>query len=207
MLIWSQLFINHEEESDKMRDLSIDLLQCKYKNIKLNKKLLIGLLTIFVLMFLSWSIIPQQIIPPEIIAVIGCIFGMFYSSLCGVKINTLVDFKTVLTIASFLFLGNIIDHSGILTNLANYFQQIVSNPMLLLILIMILTSIISGLFGAGPAASAMMPVVIYLCNTTYAIQLFKNNLTGLLLHMQHLSVQEVQCLCGLQLLGLFYQKM
>ena len=170
MLIWSQLFINHEEESDKMRDLSIDLLQCKYKNIKLNKKLLIGLLTIFVLMFLSWSIIPQQIIPPEIIAVIGCIFGMFYSSLCGVKINTLVDFKTVLTIASFLFLGNIIDHSGILTNLANYFQQIVSNPMLLLILIMILTSIISGLFGAGPAASAMMPVVIYLCNTTFQKQ-------------------------------------
>ncbi len=153
-----------------MRDLSIDLLQCKYKNIKLNKKLLIGLLTIFVLMFLSWSIIPQQIIPPEIIAVIGCIFGMLYSSLCGVKINTLVDFKTVLTIASFLFLGNIIDHSGILTNLANYFQQIVSNPMLLLILIMILTSIISGLFGAGPAASAMMPVVIYLCNTTFQKQ-------------------------------------
>ena len=170
MLIWSQLFINHGEESDKMRDLSIDLLQCKYKNIKLNKKLLIGLLTIFVLMFLSWSIIPQQIIPPEIIAVIGCIFGMFYSSLCGVKINTLVDFKTVLTIASFLFLGNIIGHSGILTNLANYFQQIVSNPMLLLILIMILTSIISGLFGAGPAASAMMPVVIYLCNTTFQKQ-------------------------------------
>lgn len=170
MLIWSQLFINHGEESDKMRDLSIDLLQCKYKNIKLNKKLLIGLLTIFVLMFLSWSIIPQQIIPPEIIAVIGCIFGMLYSSLCGVKINTLVDFKTVLTIASFLFLGNIIDHSGILTNLANYFQQIVSNPMLLLILIMILTSIISGLFGAGPAASAMMPVVIYLCNTTFQKQ-------------------------------------
>lgn len=170
MLIWSQLFINHGEESDKMRDLSIDLLQCKYKNIKLNKKLLIGLLTIFVLMFLSWSIIPQQIIPPEIIAVIGCIFGMLYSSLCGVKINTLVDFKTVLTIASFLFLGNIIGHSGILTNLANYFQQIVSNPMLLLILIMILTSIISGLFGAGPAASAMMPVVIYLCNTTFQKQ-------------------------------------
>ena len=95
---------------------------------------------------------------------------MLYSSLCGVKINTLVDFKTVLTIASFLFLGNIIGHSGILTNLANYFQQIVSNPMLLLILIMILTTIISGLFGAGPAASAMMPVVIYLCNTTFQKQ-------------------------------------
>lgn len=35
---------------------------------------------------------------------------------------------------------------------------------------MIITSIVSGIFGAGPAASAMMPVIINLCSTTFASQ-------------------------------------
>ena len=33
-----------------------------------------------------------------------------------------------------------------------------------------MTSLISGLFGAGPAASAMMPVIVYLCETTFNTQ-------------------------------------
>ena len=49
-------------------------------------------------------------------------------------------------------------------------QNIITNPKLLLIVIMLLTSLISGLFGAGPAASAMMPVIIYLCETTFKAQ-------------------------------------
>jgi len=170
LITWWQLFINNKEGNDKMRNLSIDLLQSKYKNIELNKKLLIGLMIIFILMFLCWSLVPQQVMPPEIIAVIGCVIGMVYSAIYGVKIYSLIDFKTVLTIASFLFLGNVIGHTGILTILANYLQQLVTDPFLLLILIMILTSLISGLFGAGPAASAMMPVIIYLCNTTFQSQ-------------------------------------
>ena len=35
---------------------------------------------------------------------------------------------------------------------------------------MIITSLVSGLFGAGPAASAMMPVIINLCSTTFISQ-------------------------------------
>ena len=35
---------------------------------------------------------------------------------------------------------------------------------------MIFTSLISGLFGAGPAASAMMPVIIFLCNGVFINQ-------------------------------------
>lgn len=170
LIIWWQFFVKETNKNDKQKNLSIDLLQSKYKNIEVNKKVLIGLLTIFVLMFICWSIVPQSIIPPEIIALLGCVIGIVYSALCGEKIKSLVDFKPVLTIASFLFLANVISHTGILTTLANSLQNLISNPKLLLIAIMIMTSLISGLFGAGPAASAMMPVIVYLCNTTFKTQ-------------------------------------
>ena len=125
---------------------------------------------IFVLMFVSWSIVPQNVIPPEVIALLGCVIGIVYAVVCGVKIKTLIDFKPVLTIASFLFLANVIAHTGVLTTLANNLQNHISDPKMLLIAIMLMTSLISGLFGAGPAASAMMPVIIYLCETTFKTQ-------------------------------------
>lgn len=170
LISWWQLFIKENDKTDKKKNLSIDLLQSKYKNIEVNKKVLNGLLVIFVLMFICWSIVPQDLIPPEVIALLGCVIGIVYSAMCGVQIKSLVDFKPVLTIASFLFLANVISHTGVLTTLANSMQNMIANPKLLLIVIMLLTSLISGLFGAGPAASAMMPVIICLCETTFKAQ-------------------------------------
>lgn len=170
LIFWWQLFVKENNKNDKKRNLSIDLLQSKYKNIEVNKKVLTGLMIIFVLMFVSWSIVPQNAIPPEVIALLGCVIGIVYAVICGVKVKPLVDFKPVLTIASFLFLANAIAHTGVLTTLANNLQTHISDPKMLLIAIMIMTSIISGLFGAGPAASAMMPVIVYLCETTFKTQ-------------------------------------
>jgi len=36
--------------------------------------------------------------------------------------------------------------------------------------IMLITSIVAGIFSAGPAAAAMMPVIVNLCSTTLAAQ-------------------------------------
>lgn len=170
LIFWWQFFVKENDQDDKKRRLSIDLLQSKYKNIEVNKKVLIGLIIIFVLMFISWSIIPQKVIPPEIIALLGCVIGIVYAVISGIEIKPLIDFKPILTIASFLFLANVISHTGVLTVLVNNLQEHILDPKLLLIAIMIMTSIISGFFGAGPAASAMMPIIIYLCDTTFKTQ-------------------------------------
>lgn len=170
LMFWWQFFVKENDESDKKRNLSIDLLQSKYKNIEVDKKMLSGLIMIFTLMFVSWSLIPQNVVPPEVIALLGCVIGIAYAVICGIKIKPLIDFKPVLTIASFLFLANVISHTEILATLANNLQNHISDPKLLLIAIMLLTSVISGLFGAGPAASAMMPVIVYLCETTFRMQ-------------------------------------
>ncbi|MGM9878904.1 MAG: SLC13 family permease [Bacilli bacterium] len=170
LIFWWQLFVKENNGYDRKSNLSIDLLQSKYKNIEVNKKVLTGLMIILALMFVSWSLVPQNVIPPEVIALLGCVIGIVYVALCGVKIKLLTDFKPVLTIASFLFLANVIAHTGVLITLANNLQTYISDSKMLLVSIILMTSLISGLVGAGPASSAMMPVIIYLCETTFKTQ-------------------------------------
>ena len=119
-------------------------------------------------MFLGWSLIPQNILPPEVIALLGSVLAMLYCSINNIKINTDIDFKPVLLIASFLFLAGVIKETGFLTDFANLLQSKITDPMLLLIVIMIFTSLISGIFSAGPATSAMMPVIEYLCQSSFS---------------------------------------
>ncbi len=172
LILWWSLKVKNDMDMSAMsqKKLSIDLLKSRYKNLKVNKSVLIGLLLIFLLMFLAWSFVPQEIVPPEIIAVLGYAIAMFFCKIKKVKILQNIDFKPILTISSFLFLAGIVSETGILGNIAEGMQNSIKNPKYLLIAIMIITSIVSGLFGAGPAASAMMPVIIKLCLTTFSAQ-------------------------------------
>ena len=119
---------------------------------------------VFLGMFLAWSIIPQSIIPPEIIAVLGYVVAMVICSLKKIRVHQGMELKSVLTIASFLFLAEVVSESGLLRILAEYLQDNISSPKLLVMAIMLITSIIAGIFSAGPAAAAMMPIIVELCN-------------------------------------------
>ena len=49
-------------------------------------------------------------------------------------------------------------------------QTHIMNTKKYVIVIMLITSLVSGLVSAGPAAAAMLPVIVNLCNTTLASQ-------------------------------------
>ena len=170
LIIWWSFKVKDERKEESQKKLSIDLLKSRYKNLIVRKDVLIGLLVIFLFMFLGWSFVPQETMPSEIIAVLGYVIAMLYCKIKNVNIVQEIDFKPVLTISSFLFLAGIISNTGILNEIALYLQNNITNPKYLLIVIMIITSIVSGLFGAGPAASAMMPVIINLCSTKFITQ-------------------------------------
>jgi len=88
----------------------------------------------------------------------------------NVKIVNSIDIKPVLTIGAFLFLSAVISKTGVLNQLAYCLQLNIQNSKLLLIVIMIITSLASGIFGAGATSSAMMPIIINLCNDVFASQ-------------------------------------
>lgn len=114
LILWWSLKVKNDMDMSAMsqKKLSIDLLKSRYKNLKVNKSVLIGLLIIFLLMFLAWSFVPQEIVPPEIIAVLGYAIAMFFCKIEKVKILQSIDFKPILTISSFLFLAGIVSETG-----------------------------------------------------------------------------------------------
>ena len=88
---------------------------------------------------------------------------MVICSYKGLRVRQNIDLKSVLTIASFLFFAQVVSQTGLLNLLAQYLQNNISDPKLLVMVIMIITSLVSGIFSAGPAAAAMMPVITEIC--------------------------------------------
>lgn len=165
IVVWG-MRVKKEEDDGAIRSLAISNLKSQYKNIEIRFDILKWLAMIFVGMFLAWSFVPQKIIPPEIIAILGYVVAMVICSIKKIKVAQLMDLKSVLTIASFLFFAQVISQTGLLNLLASYLQNNISNPKLLVMAIMIITSLVAGTFSAGPAAAAMMPVIVEICKSS-----------------------------------------
>lgn len=167
--VWG-FHVKKENDDGALRKLAVTNLKSQYKNIEIRFDVLKLLAVVFVAMFLAWSFVPQNVIPPEIIAVLGYGVAMVICSVKKIKVVQSMDLKSVLTIASFLFFAQVVSQTGILNLLATYLQDHIDNPKFLVMVIMIITSIVAGIFSAGPAAAAMMPVIINICHGPLSAQ-------------------------------------
>lgn len=167
--VWG-ISVRKETDDGAVRILAVCNLKSQYKNIEIRFDILKRLAAVFAGMFLAWSFVPQDIVPPEMIAVLGYAAAMAICSIKRIKVWQVMDLKSVLTIASFLFFAQVISRTGILNRVAFYLQANIDNPKLLVMAIMVITSIVAGVFSAGPAAAAMMPVVVEICNGPLGVQ-------------------------------------
>lgn len=167
--VWG-LHVKKENDDGGLRKLAVTNLKSQYKNIEIRFDVLKLLAVVFVGMFLAWSFVPQNVIPPEIIAILGYVVAMVICSMKKIKVHQSMDLKSVLTIGSFLFFAQVVSQTGVLNLLATYLQNHIDNPKLLVMVIMVITSIVAGIFSAGPAAAAMMPVIINICQGPLAGQ-------------------------------------
>lgn len=156
--------VKKEVDDGAVRKLAVLNLKSQYKNTVIRFDVLKWLGIIFGGMFLSWSVVPQNILPPEIIAILGYAVAMVACSVKKVKVRQDMELKSVLTIGSFLFFAQVISKTGVLNIVAMYLQNNIANPKFLVMVIMIITSLVAGIFSAGPAAAAMMPIIIQICN-------------------------------------------
>lgn len=161
--VWSR-FVKKEVDDGALRKLAVANLKSQYKHIKIRFDVLKWLGLVFIGMFVGWSVIPQELLPPEIIAVLGYAIAMVICSVKKVTVKQDMELKSVLTIGSFLFFAQVISKTGVLDMVALYLQNHISNDKLLVMAIMVITSLVAGIFSAGPAAAAMMPIIIQICN-------------------------------------------
>ena len=83
--------IQKERDDGNMRMLAIRCLRSQYKNIRVRSDVLRPLTVILVCMFLAWSFVPQETIPPEVIAVLGYVLSAAVCSLKGIKVRQSID--------------------------------------------------------------------------------------------------------------------
>lgn len=169
VLFWSG-FVKESSLSKDAKQMAVDLLECRYQNIQVNWKVLIMLGITMFSMFIAWSFVPQDIMPPEVVAILGYSIGIVIVSANGLNVRQNMNMKSVLTISAFLFLATVVSVSGILVTFASNLEASISSPKVLLIVIMLITSIVSGLVSAGPASAAILPVIVNLCNTSFQAQ-------------------------------------
>ena len=83
--VWG-LRVKKENDDGAVRGLAISNLKSQYKNIKIRFDVLKCLAAVFICMLAAWSFVPQNIIPPEIIAVLGYAAAMVICSVKKVKV-------------------------------------------------------------------------------------------------------------------------
>ncbi len=163
LLVWGTR-IKDDDDDGSIRHLAICNLKSQYKYIDIRYDVLLSLMAVFAGMFVAWSAVPQDIVPPEVIAILGYAVSMAICSVKKIKVRQHMDLKSVLTVAAFLFLAQVVSQTGIINTIAAYLQNNITNPKLLVIAVMVITSLVAGVFSAGPAAAAMMPVIVELCS-------------------------------------------
>lgn len=169
IVFWSG-FVKDGSLSKDTKQMAVDLLECRYQNIRVKWKVLIMLGITMLSMFMAWSFVPQDIMPPEVVAILGYSIGIMIVSANGLTVRQSMNMKSVLTISAFLFLATVVSVSGVLVTFATNLENSISSPKILLIVIMLITSLVSGLVSAGPASAAILPVIVNLCNTSFQAQ-------------------------------------
>ncbi len=156
---------NHKSETgdqDGETCVSLALLEAKYRYRRVNIRVLSRIAVVFVAMFLGWATVPADVVPPELTAVLGLGLAVTVTGKDFGAVYRRFDMKPVLTVAIMLFVASIIQECGVLEHLAAQLQARIDNPVHLLCAVMVMTAICSGLFSAGPAAAAMMPLILAL---------------------------------------------
>ncbi|MBN2455172.1 MAG: hypothetical protein JXB29_01335 [Sedimentisphaerales bacterium] len=167
-LFWSRFVKEDTVKTLHSRQLAVSVLQSQYRNVVVRWDVLYPMSIIFLCMFITWSVVPQRVLPPEMIAVLGYVVAAVVCTIKKLPVKQHMDMKSVLQIASFLYLAASVSQTGLLVQLANYLQNTLTDPKLLLLTIMFVTSLCAGLVSAGPAAAAIMPVIIQLSNGAFA---------------------------------------
>ena len=118
---------------------------------------------VFVAMVLAWALIAPDAWPFFMTAVIGVAAA---AVLTGPKRTAEVigqfDLKTLIVIVAILSVAALVSVLGVVGVIANALVALIPNSTLLLVALMTLVTIAAGLFSAGPATAAVLPIFISL---------------------------------------------
>jgi Na+/H+ antiporter NhaD/arsenite permease-like protein len=160
LVFWKSSSGNLLTATGAERDLACACLLEKYKYSRVRTSALIRLAGALAVMFAMWTLVPAKILPVHLTAVVGLALAALLVSADGIVPDVhAVNIKPLLVLGAYLFAASVVAETGALKKLAGFLQATIANPVALLIAVMVITSLVAGVLGAGPAAAAMLPVI------------------------------------------------
>lgn len=176
LIISQSLFLRRRARAstpreEASRQLEIHILGVRHRYLRVDRRSLGYLVATFVLMFTGWGFLPPAMVPPEVTAVVGLGLGAVLVARRGLRpAAESFNLDAAIRISTFLFLAALASTTGILDQAAAALMGWTEDPIALLVTLMLMTAVMSGVFSAGPAAAAMLPVALGLVEPGAALQ-------------------------------------
>lgn len=125
----------------------------------------VPLCLVFCTMIVAWAVVPASAWPFHFTAIAGTVAACLIAGPERTRdVLKRYDLQTFCSMALVLAIGAVAGATGVLHLIANALATNITQPIVLLVVVMILTMIIAGLTQAGPAAAALLPVISQLAN-------------------------------------------
>ena len=169
-----QRLIHHQHalggtKQDARTRVALEMLSVRHRHVQtdLLRASLCG--SVFLMMVLAWAIIPPIEWPFALTAVVGTAAAALIAgpersrdAIINYDLRTVIFMMVILTFTAF------ISATGILSTFLSSIIGDFHDPILLLFTLMIFTTLVAGLFSAGPAAAVVLPVFVELSGAELA---------------------------------------
>jgi Na+/H+ antiporter NhaD/arsenite permease-like protein len=146
--------------ADETGRLGVEFLRLQHLKSRCDTRLAARMFSIFAVMFVAWSILPTDLVPPEVVALVGASVACVIAGDAGKRVITAsYSLEGTITLATYLLAATVAQVSGVLSLASTFLLGFQESPRILLLLLMLVASILTGIFSAGPTAAALMPVI------------------------------------------------
>lgn len=157
-----QATLSNPEDASHTR-ISLEFMRVRNRHVRpdVTRAILLGV--VFAGMVLAWALVPPSNWPFFMTALVGAAAA---TVIAGPRLGAAAigkyDLRTTVFMAIILTIAAIVSVTGIVGAVANVLVAATPDETLLLVALMTLVAIAAGLFSAGPATAAVLPIFITL---------------------------------------------
>jgi len=157
-----QSALSNPEDASHTR-ISLEFMRVRNRHVRpdVTRAILLGI--VFAGMVLAWALVPPSNWPFFMTALVGAAAATLIAGpRLGAAAIGKYDLRTTVFMAIILTIAAIVSVTGIVGAVANALVTATPDETLLLVALMTLVAIAAGLFSAGPATAAVLPIFITL---------------------------------------------
>ncbi len=150
--------------ADVRSAVSRALIGALYRGVRLDRRLLVFVSVVFASMLAAWSLLPATgPVSADLVGWIGVLVALAVRPKFGERaVRTTVDTEAVLFLLALFVMVASVRRTGVFGALARALTNLPLSPPLQLVVFMVLASLVTGIFSAGPAMAALLEVAAVL---------------------------------------------